>query len=40
VHIPYEVTWSHEEVPEDSLPKHGWVRTGSIAELPKVLAEL
>ena len=21
VHIPYEVTWHHEHVPDDSLPK-------------------
>lgn len=40
VHIPYEVTWHHEEVPEDSLPRGGWVRAGSIAELGGVLAEL
>ena len=40
VHIPYEVTWHHEEVPEESLPRTGWVRAGSIAELGGVLAEL
>ena len=37
VHIPYEVTWAHEEVPEDELPKDGWRRIESIVELPGVL---
>jgi putative hydrolase of the HAD superfamily len=40
VHIPYEVTWHHEEVPEESLPREGWVRIENIAELRRVLAEL
>ena len=40
VHIPYHVTWHHEEVPEESLPRQGWVRIESIAELRRVLAEL
>lgn len=40
VHIPYQVTWQHEEVPEDELPDRGWRRISSIAELPAVLEEL
>src|SRR5256885_8961414 len=40
VHIPYEVTWQHELVPEDELPKQGWQRMESIAELPKALEEM
>jgi len=40
VHIPYEVTWHHEEVPEESLPREGWQRIDSIAELSRVLAKL
>ena len=40
VHIPYEVTWQHEHVPEDELPKHGWRRIEKIAELPAILDEL
>jgi putative hydrolase of the HAD superfamily len=40
VHIPYEVTWAHEHVAEDQLPKEGWRRIGSISELPAVLKEL
>ena len=40
VHIPYTVTWAHEEVPEDQLPKNGWSRIASIAELPGVLESL
>jgi putative hydrolase of the HAD superfamily len=37
VHIPYQVTWEHEHVPEDQLPKKGWRRIPSIGELPAVL---
>ena len=40
VHIPYLVTWEHEQVPEDQLPKHGWKRISSIAELPSTLSSL
>ena len=40
VHIPYAVTWHHEEVPEESLPHEGWLRIESIGELNRVLAEL
>jgi putative hydrolase of the HAD superfamily len=40
VHIPYHVTWQHEEVPESELPKDGWVRIASITELPRVLEQL
>jgi len=40
VHIPYEVTWQHEHVPEDELPKSGWSRITTIAELPALLDEL
>jgi putative hydrolase of the HAD superfamily len=40
VHIPYEVTWHHEHVPEDSLPKTGWHRLESITELPALLGSI
>lgn len=40
VHIPYEVTWEHEQVPEDELPKRGWRRIDKIAELGGFLDEL
>ena len=40
VHIPYEVTWQHEEVPEDQLPKGGWRRILTVFELPAVLETL
>src|SRR6058998_1025324 len=40
VHIPYVVTWEHEHVPEDELPRQGWRRITSIAELPEVLKDL
>jgi putative hydrolase of the HAD superfamily len=40
VHIPYEVTWHHEHVPEDELPEHGWQRISRMAELPDALETL
>jgi putative hydrolase of the HAD superfamily len=40
VYIPYEVTWAHEEVREDELPKHGWRRLETIRELPAALQTL
>jgi len=40
VHIPYEVTWHHEHVPEEDMPREGWRRIASIRELPSVLEEL
>ena len=40
VHIPYHVTWKHEEVAESDLPDNGWVRIESIKELPAALDKL
>jgi putative hydrolase of the HAD superfamily len=40
IHIPYHVTWQHEQVPESELPQAGWVRIGSIRELPAALSAL
>ena len=40
VHIPYHVTWSHEQVPEDSLPSAGWHRLGNIRELGGLLSAI
>lgn len=40
VHIPYVVTWEHEQVAEDKLPTAGWRRVSSIRELPAALADL
>ena len=40
VHIPYHVTWEHEQVSESELPKNGWVRITSIKELPAALDTL
>jgi putative hydrolase of the HAD superfamily len=37
VHIPYEVTWHHEEVAEHLLPPLGWHRLASIAQLAPLL---
>jgi putative hydrolase of the HAD superfamily len=40
VHIPYEVTWHHEHVPDESLPRDGWYRIDSITELSRLLDTL
>ena len=40
VHIPYHLTWHHERVPEESLPREGWHRIDSITELSRVLEKL
>jgi putative hydrolase of the HAD superfamily len=40
VHIPYHVTWSHEQVPEESLPAEGWHRLERIAELSGLLGAM
>jgi putative hydrolase of the HAD superfamily len=40
VHIPYEVTWHHEHVPDEYLPRQGWTRIAAIGELPVVLEAL
>ena len=40
IHIPYEVTWHHEHVPEESLPRVGWDRIEAIAEVQTVLERM
>jgi putative hydrolase of the HAD superfamily len=40
VHIPYPLTWHHEQIPEDALPKEGWHRLSSISELGALLDSL
>jgi putative hydrolase of the HAD superfamily len=40
VHIPYQVTWHHEQVPEESLPSSGWHRLESISELGALLQSI
>jgi putative hydrolase of the HAD superfamily len=40
VHVPYHVTWHHEQVPEDSLPRDGWYRLESITELSGLLGSM
>jgi putative hydrolase of the HAD superfamily len=37
VHIPYPLTWRHEQVPEDAMPREGWHRLASISELGALL---
>ncbi len=40
VHIPYHVTWQHEQVDEDSVPGEGWFRLDKITELGPLLGSL
>jgi putative hydrolase of the HAD superfamily len=40
VHIPYQVTWRHEQVAEESLPQSSWYRLEAIGELSRFLAGL
>jgi putative hydrolase of the HAD superfamily len=40
VHIPYQVTWHHEHVPDESLPHDGWYRIDNITELSRLLDTL
>jgi putative hydrolase of the HAD superfamily len=40
VHIPYHVTWHHEVVPEESLPKSRWHKLERIGELSGLLGKL
>jgi putative hydrolase of the HAD superfamily len=40
VHIPYQVTWRHEQVPEEALPRFGWYRLEGIGELGELLGRL
>jgi putative hydrolase of the HAD superfamily len=40
VHIPYPLTWHHEQVPEDSMPKEGWHRLENISKLGELLDSL
>jgi putative hydrolase of the HAD superfamily len=37
VHIPYPLTWRHEHVPVDAMPREGWHRLPSIKELSALL---
>ena len=39
-HIPYVVTWDHEQVREEDLPATGWRMLSSIRELPSALRDL
>ncbi|MEO8743675.1 MAG: HAD family hydrolase [Candidatus Dormiibacterota bacterium] len=39
-HIPYGVTWHHEHVPDEQLPRNGWRRLTAIEELPAALEAL
>ena len=40
VHIPYHVTWHHEHVPEETLPKTGWYRLQSIGGIRALLESI
>ncbi len=40
IHIPYPLTWHHEQVPDESIPREGWQRIASITELAPLLESL
>jgi putative hydrolase of the HAD superfamily len=40
VHVPYETTWAHEEVPEERLRDLGYHTLASIEQVPGLLADL
>ena len=40
IHIPYPLTWHHEQVPDEMMPKEGWYRLESIAGLAELLDSL
>ena len=40
VHIPYSVTWQHEHIPEEQLPREGWSQLTEIKGLPALLSRL
>ena len=40
VHIPYPLTWHHEQVPEAKMPREGWYRLERISELGVLLDAL
>ncbi|OLC15347.1 MAG: hypothetical protein AUH32_03570 [Actinobacteria bacterium 13_1_40CM_66_12] len=40
VHIPYPLTWHHEQVPDDAMPKDGWHRLENISGLGELLDSL
>ena len=40
VHVPYEVEWAHESVPDDELPSERWWRLDSLGELPALLESI
>src|SRR5260370_23882353 len=40
VHIPYPLTWHHELIPEDAMPREGWHRLESIKQLGALLDSL
>ena len=40
VHVPFEIEWDHEAVPEHELPASGWWRGDSLKELPDLLGRI
>lgn len=40
VHIPYPLTWHHEQVSEDAMPKEGWHQLENISELSALIGSL
>ncbi len=40
VHIPYPLTWHHEQVPDETMPREGWHRVEKISELGALIDAL
>ena len=40
VHVPYDIEWEHESVPEHELPAAGWWRVDSVKALPDLIDSL
>jgi hypothetical protein len=40
IHIPYHVTWQHDQVDDAALPSEGWHRLRTIGELTSLLSAI
>jgi putative hydrolase of the HAD superfamily len=40
IHIPYPLTWHHEDVAEEEMPANGWYRVDRISEVGRLLGSL
>ncbi len=40
IHVPYESTWRHEDVPDDVASRYSFPRAAGIREVPALLQEM